>query len=210
MRIALVDSRPIIRDGLALLLRDLFEDGRVAIADTSADLPRATDTVDVALVSMDCDAEAPLDLLAETVARLDAPVIALNVAENGECVRACLHRGARGVVTVEAEAASLKSTIEQVLAGAVVAPVELLAGIDRAHDNVVTCAFGRPLTERQEAILEAIADGMTNKEIGRQLGIAEGSVKVHIKTIFRKLGVNNRTQAAARVLNGRSSRAAAS
>ncbi|MBE0530950.1 MAG: response regulator transcription factor [Rhodospirillales bacterium] len=52
------------------------------------------------------------------------------------------------------------------------------------------------LTPRQREILMALKKGQSNKEIGRQLGIPEGTVKVHLKAIYRQLGVNNRTQAA--------------
>ncbi len=55
---------------------------------------------------------------------------------------------------------------------------------------------GSGLTPRQREILMALKQGQSNKEIGRQLGIPEGTVKVHLKAIYRQLGVNNRTQAA--------------
>lgn len=55
---------------------------------------------------------------------------------------------------------------------------------------------GGGLTPRQREILMALKQGQSNKEIGRQLGIPEGTVKVHLKAIYRQLGVNNRTQAA--------------
>jgi two-component system nitrate/nitrite response regulator NarL len=50
-----------------------------------------------------------------------------------------------------------------------------------------------PLTERQRQIILVLCEGITNKEIGRRLGLTEGTVKVHLHRIYRKLGIANRT-----------------
>ncbi len=53
-----------------------------------------------------------------------------------------------------------------------------------------------PLTTRERQIVRVMAEGLTNKEIGRRLTLAEGTVKVHLHHIYRKLGVSNRTELA--------------
>ena len=53
-----------------------------------------------------------------------------------------------------------------------------------------------PLTKREHQIIQVVSEGITNREIGRRLGLTEGTVKVHIRSIFRKLNVRNRTEAA--------------
>jgi two-component system nitrate/nitrite response regulator NarL len=50
-----------------------------------------------------------------------------------------------------------------------------------------------PLTKREHQIIQVLAEGITNKEIGRRLGLTEGTVKVHLHRIYRKLGIANRT-----------------
>jgi two-component system, NarL family, nitrate/nitrite response regulator NarL len=50
-----------------------------------------------------------------------------------------------------------------------------------------------PLTERQRQIILVLCEGITNKQIGRRLGLTEGTVKVHLHRIYRKLGIANRT-----------------
>jgi two-component system, NarL family, nitrate/nitrite response regulator NarL len=50
-----------------------------------------------------------------------------------------------------------------------------------------------PLTKREHQIVQVLAEGITNKEIGRRLGLTEGTVKVHLHRIYRKLGIANRT-----------------
>jgi len=58
------------------------------------------------------------------------------------------------------------------------------------------------LTARQKAVLERLSRGDSNKAIARRLGIREGTVKVHVRQIMRKLGVANRTQVALACLEG--------
>ena len=87
-------------------------------------------------------------------------------------------------------------------------PVDLPGGSRQAVDGNVFTAFGLPeesgrrrakaagLTERETVILEALARGLPNEQIGKELWIAEQTVKFHLTNIYRKLGVANRTEAA--------------
>jgi DNA-binding CsgD family transcriptional regulator len=54
----------------------------------------------------------------------------------------------------------------------------------------------RPLTQREREVVALVADGLTNKVIARRLGISEGTVKAHLGSAFRRIGVSGRTQAA--------------
>lgn len=67
---------------------------------------------------------------------------------------------------------------------------------DHAADDAMNFSRGHRLSSKEEQILHWLTQGASNKEIARQLGIAEATVKVHIKAILRKAGVQNRTQAA--------------
>ncbi len=55
-----------------------------------------------------------------------------------------------------------------------------------------------PLTKREHQIIQVLSEGITNKEIGRRLGLTEGTVKIHLHRIYRKLGIANRTVLAMR------------
>jgi two-component system nitrate/nitrite response regulator NarL len=59
--------------------------------------------------------------------------------------------------------------------------------------NVPHKESGLKLTERQQEIVRELSEGVSNKEIGRRLGLAEGTVKIHLNRIYRKLGIANRT-----------------
>ncbi len=62
-----------------------------------------------------------------------------------------------------------------------------------APKRAVLANEGAPLTRREQQIVQVLAEGITNKEIGRRLGLTEGTVKVHLHRIYRKLGIANRT-----------------
>ena len=68
------------------------------------------------------------------------------------------------------------------------------SGIPRSWGDLPTTAFA-PLSAREAEILEAIAQGLTNKSVGERLSISEATVKSHVTSILRKLAVNGRTQA---------------
>jgi DNA-binding NarL/FixJ family response regulator len=84
-----------------------------------------------------------------------------------------------------------------------VPPLEYTAPKVEAVEHRRAVAAGE-LTERQKAVLEHLGHGESNKAIARQLGIREGTVKVHVRQIMRKMGVANRTQVAVACANGES------
>lgn len=118
-------------------------------------------------------------------------------------IRAAVRAGALGYILKRSSMDVLERAITLVLAGERYAqvPAEFLDGED---DEADAAAPGRPrgsdllegLTARQQEVLGLLAQGRSNKEIAKGLGLLEGTVKVHVRDILRKLGVSNRTQAA--------------
>ena len=109
--------------------------------------------------------------------------------------------GADGVIIKEISCAPLAESIRLVAMGEKVFPSQLITNITNwiptaAAGDWKSSASAVGLSEREIEILESIMAGMANKVIARQFGICEATVKVHVKAILRKLGVENRTQAA--------------
>ncbi|MCB5408741.1 response regulator transcription factor [Pseudogemmobacter faecipullorum] len=98
--------------------------------------------------------------------------------------------GAAGVVPKTTSMKSLTNAIRFMAAGERYFPLELMQE-QKAAQN----AFVSPLSEREVSVLHELADGKPNREIGENLKLAEATVKMHVKSICRKLGVSNRTQA---------------
>jgi two-component system nitrate/nitrite response regulator NarL len=150
----------------------------------------------------------------ETLKRLraggvGAPVVMLTMSREDDDLRAALRAGAQGYLLKDIEPEELVPALEAALQGGNVVARELvgsLARIVRGSDGPEPAAAGRPvapfaeLTPRELEILECIADGSSNKMIARELQIADGTVKLHVKAILRKLGARSRVEAAVRAV----------
>ena len=109
--------------------------------------------------------------------------------------------GAKGIVLKDAALPELVQCVRRVAAGGQWLP-----------SNLINAALARgarrapePLTNRERQIVEMVAGGLSNKEIGRRLDLSEGTVKVHLHNVYQKLRVNNRTALAAMTITKRAS-----
>jgi len=121
------------------------------------------------------------------------PVVVLSGSKNTQVIQSILDGGARGYIPKLANSEEMMHALRQVVSGKIYVPDFLFASpID--HDN-----NGHPgvdvVTARQRDILTLLVDGMPNKLIAEALGITEGTVKQHLKSLYKRLNVQNRTQA---------------
>jgi DNA-binding NarL/FixJ family response regulator len=120
-------------------------------------------------------------------------------------IRAVFHAGANGYVFMGRTPEQFIKALELVMLGETVLPSALLPLIlDREDEAIPVSAgenFAPALSQRQRLILRHLAEGKANKVIANKLGIAEATVKVHVKSILSKIGVLNRTQAAMWAMN---------
>jgi DNA-binding NarL/FixJ family response regulator len=157
------------------------------------------------------------------------PVVVLSAEESPDEMRAVLAAGALGFVPKRQPASVMLKAIELVLSGGAYVPMEALsllgtreAVAQTSPGNAASASAATAVTEpivqltvlqphqqhllenlapRQQDIMRLVHRGWTNKMIARELGVAEGTVKVHLSVIFRALGVHNRSTAIA-VING--------
>ncbi|WP_442773177.1 response regulator transcription factor [Paenirhodobacter enshiensis] len=118
------------------------------------------------------------------------PVAILTGNPTAHLVDDVLARGGSGVVPKTMPLKTLANAIRFMAAGERYVPLELLSNRTAARE-----ALEHPLTEREFSVLEHLADGSSNRDIASTLSLAEQTVKMHVKSICRKLGVSNRTQA---------------
>jgi DNA-binding NarL/FixJ family response regulator len=116
-------------------------------------------------------------------------VVILSAADEPQVIEAALQRGAAAYVLKHVDPRDLASAVRQAVEGAVLQAVGALA--NRPNE------FGRGLglTERELSILEHLAAGLSNKQIAKELWLAEQTVKFHLTNIYRKLEVSSRTEA---------------
>lgn len=206
MKLLIVDDHAIVREGLAAVLRLAAPDTEVLHARDGAEgVAIATAQLDLDAVFLDLempggDGMAVIPELGRR--RPDLPVIVLSSSERSQDVRRALRLGALGYVPKSAAAQTLLSALQLVLSGNVYVPPLVLDEGERGMASIGSSAGtdsegdGRGgLTERQLEVLRRLAGGESNKEIARNLGLSDKTVKAHVTAILRVLDVVNRTAA---------------
>ncbi|MCK2097152.1 two-component system response regulator NarL [Thauera aromatica] len=199
--VLIVDDHPLFRKGLAQLLRtiDGFRlVGEAASGEEGLAMARALQP-DLVLLDLNMRDMSGLDVLRSLRGtRIGARVVMVTVSDQGEDVVAALRGGADAYLLKDMEPEEMLGALAEVAAGRVVIPPQLnhlLAAALRSEARPQSVAAAG-LTEQEVRILERIAAGLSNKHIGRELDIAEGTVKVHVKHILRKLDLRSRVEAA--------------
>ena len=200
-RVLIVDDHPLFRRGLVQLLRTIPAFVLVGEAASGAEgLVLARELrPDLILLDLNMRDGDGLDMLRGLrTARSEARVVMVTVSDSGEDVVAALRGGGEGYLLKDMEPEAMLEALQDVAAGRVVIPPQLnhlLAAALRGESRPQS-AGAAGLTEQELRILEKIAAGLSNKQIGRELDIAEGTVKVHVKHILRKLELRSRVEAA--------------
>ncbi len=193
MKFLIIDDHPMLRQGVAAVLRDLQAGVSVLEADDgAAGLAQAAQNADLAcaLVDLRLNGLSGLDTVVQLrQAHPALPVIMLSASEDPADVRAALAAGARGYCPKSAGHATMLAAVRLVLAGEIYVPPLM------ASAPAVVPEAPAPLTARQLEVLHLVCKGRPNKDIARQLGMQEKTVKTHVTAIFRALGVVNRAQA---------------
>ena len=200
-RVLIVDDHPLFRRGLVQLLRTIPAFVLVGEAASGAEgLVLARELrLDLSLRARSVRDGDGLDMLRGLrTARSESRVVMVTVSDSGEDVVAALRGGGEGYLLKDMEPEAMLEALQDVAAGRVVIPPQLnhlLAAALRGESRPQS-AGAAGLTEQELRILEKIAAGLSNKQIGRELDIAEGTVKVHVKHILRKLELRSRVEAA--------------
>lgn len=200
IRIMLVDDHELIRQGLRRILECDATFRVVAEASNGKDAMDQIPTLlpDVVIADISMPKMSGLELLqAIRVLRLSVKVILLTVENQREILEKCIEAGADGYILKESAGQEINRAIQQVLTGEnYVDPnlVGLLFGRIRTRDHHDTNPFSQ-LTDREFSILQHMVQGLSNREIGQVMFLAEKTVKNNTTTIFKKLQVKDRVNA---------------
>ena len=127
---------------------------------------------------------------------VDLPIAVISGTEDASLISKIIGLGAIGFIPKTASASSIGEAISSMLEGDVWLPESVRVKIKDVDENFSKVAESvASLTPSQYKVLCFMRDGLLNKQIGYNLGIAEATVKAHVTVIFKKLGINNRTQA---------------
>lgn len=206
MKILVADDHALIREALRHLLQEL--DGATTVIEAAdSECARAHAAahpdLDLALLDLRLPGVNGLDLLAELRRdHPDLPIVVLSAVEDAVTMRAVLDRGAMGFIPKSSSNRVMLGALRLVLSGGRYLPPALLltAAADTATGTAVPESIADlKLTERQYGVLRLIVQGQSNKQICRELGLAESTVKVHVTAILRALHVTSRAQAIAAI-----------
>jgi DNA-binding NarL/FixJ family response regulator len=210
IRVVLADDHALVLEGLRGLLErqpDLELVAAVADGEDLLDL-LTTERVDVVVLDLLMPYHG-LQVLAEIRRRqIPVRVLVLTAFCDGESIQAALEQEAEGIALKTELPSQTIEAIRQVMRGQLVYPRAAQRWLASHHRVPVLVDPLAELSEREVDVLTLIANGCTNQEIAADLAISENTVRYHLKNIYGKLGVTNRTEAAAIYLKTRVVRSA--
>ena len=203
--VLVVDDHPLFRKGVVQLLSMEPSIEIVGEAGNRAQAVALAERHDPDLILLDLNlkAESGLDILAALKA--DDPsrrVVMLTVSDAAEDLIGAIRAGADGYLLKDMEPEQLLDRVRASLAGETVIGEALAARLASALRQEARDSASGPrrdmslLTEREQQVLRCLADGQSNKHIARTLSITEGTVKVHVKNLLKKLSFRSRVEAA--------------
>ena len=200
-QILVIDDHPLLRKGVLQLIDMDDELSAVGEASNGADGVELAKTLDPDLILLDLnmrgmDGIATLKALREegVVSR----IVIYSVSDNDEDVVEAMKAGADGYLLKDMEPEDLLERLKQAAIGKMVVSenlTEILASALRTKPKTDAIDLNN-LTGREKQILKLIASGLSNKMIAKKLDIAEGTVKVHVKRVLKKLQLRSRVEAA--------------
>ncbi len=191
IRVLIADDHAVVRDGLAAMLarRREFDvigeaaDGEQAVGQALTLRP------DVCLMDLQMPRLGGVDAIERIRAAWpSARILVLTTFDGDEDIYRALQAGAVGYLLKDTPRGEILAAIEAVHGGSRVIPPPIAA---KLAERLTT----EPLSPREHEVLTRIKDGRSNKEIGADLGISEGTVKAHVNSLLGKLGAADRTQA---------------
>lgn len=191
IEVLIADDHPVVRQGLRTFL-DLQDD--IMVVGEAGDGEEAVSLVetlrpDVLLLDLKMpvlDGLGTLERLGGSATRI---LVLTSVSDRSD-VGPAMRAGASGFLYKDVDPNALVQAVRAVHGGQVLLAPEAAAAMMSAETSPV------PLTEREREVLRLIAAGRSNKEIARDLAVAEKTVKTHVSNVLMKLGVQDRTQAA--------------
>lgn len=204
MRILIADDHPLYRDALEHVVNDVFPSATIvscASQEEVFDVVQNDESFDLILLDLklpDATGFTCLKLIRNRTSV--TPIVIVSAVEDASTMREAIEYGATGYLPKSSTRTTMRNALQLVMSGGVFIPASAVSSSWLRGSAPQTTKNSDPehssLTERQQTVLELMAEGKSNKAIANELSITEITVKAHVSAILRKLGVSNRVQAA--------------
>ncbi|MBE9638753.1 response regulator transcription factor [Salipiger mangrovisoli] len=195
MRLLIADDHDLLRDTLVMF----FESASDISVVTAASFGEAERMIekdgpfDLVVLDFNMPQMGGLSGLERLLARPEQPRVALISGEaRREVAEKALAMGACGFIPKTVTARRLVNAVRFMAMGEVYAPIDFMSGPETREIHPVA----QQLSRREKQVAKGLTEGKSNKEIARDLDLQEPTIKLHVKTLYRKIGASNRTQAA--------------
>ncbi len=200
MKVLIIDDHTLFRDGIAALLKS--RSVKVVMAadgEKGLDILRKDKTIDITLLDLSMPKIHGIDVLKKIkTENIKTPVVILTTSSEEKDLVDCLKIGAQAYLLKDMDPDELVTALNDVMQGSIIVVKELthiLAKVLKGELDEKQTSFNQ-LTPREKEVLCFIAKGYSNKVIGRELDISDGTVKLHVKSILKKLSLSSRVEAA--------------
>ncbi len=201
IKILVTDDHEIVRQGLKSLLSAHEDIEVVGEASSAAEAVRRTglDSPDVVLMDVRMPDESGVEACRDIIARFpDTKVLMLTSYADEEALMASIIAGASGYVLKKVKGDDLVDSIRRVAAGeSLLDPAMVERLFERLRSGKVEDPLVSKLTEQEQVLVRHLAQGMTNRQIADEMFLAEKTVKNYVSSILMKMGMSNRSEAAA-------------
>ena len=200
MRVLIADDHPLYREAAALQICRLYREAQVQEVASLSELRAAaaqSPAFDLILVDYYMPGMSA-DALVSLVKDFPATPLAVisGMAGNADVVAAA-RAGVRGYIPKTSTSEYFAHALQLLLSGGTSIPTEVLMDQPASHK---TPAWLTTMSAREKEVLRGVALGQSNKEIGRALGLAEVTIKLHLRNVFRKMAVKSRSEAAVKAV----------
>jgi len=194
------DDHPLFREALIHAIRSSVDNAEIVEADSLDTLQTVVaenDDADLLFLDLNMPGVNGFSALAYIRSNYAAlPTVIVSAMDDPGIIRRAIQHGASGFIPKSSAIGTLEVGIRAVLDGEVWLPDGIDVDDDRLGDEEATIASAlSSLTPHQFRVLMMLGEGLLNKQIAYQLGVSEATIKAHVTAIFRKMHVNNRTQA---------------
>lgn len=202
MNILIVDDHPLFRHALIQAVRYSLPQAQIhetaAVNEFYERLENGPEP-DLVLLDLNLPGASGFSALVHVRAQYPSlPIIVVSAHEETSIIQRAIAHGAMGYIPKSAHPSHIGEAIRQVLEGEIWSLPNLPANVSfdpRAADETALAERIQSLTPQQFRVLMMVAEGLLNKQIAYELDVSEATIKAHVTAIFRKLGVQNRTQA---------------